>query len=587
MSSTTPTLGQDFADFVNTVIDEWKVPGLALSIVKDGEVLFSQGFGKRNVAENLEVTPHTLFAIGSASKAFTAMTLAILVDEGKLNWNTPVKQYLPSFKLYDPVATERMTPLDLLIHNSGLPDYTLAWYNAPISRKEAFDRLQYFEPTRDFRTTWQYQNLMYATAGYLVEALSGQSWEEFTQQRILTPLDMTSTTFSVHESQHTSNFALPYRKVKDEIQLVDFFDRFQAFGPAGSINSNVVDMTKWLLCLLNKGKYGETRIVSEAQFGQLVSPHIIAPAAPTLYARYPEIFDWTYGCGWFVTSYRGHRHVQHGGNIDGFSALVSFLPDDNIGMVALTNLDNFFAHEVIIFNISDRLLGLEAAPWQERFKQQVATLKKQIEMSKQENGADRVPDAPPSHALSAYAGEFEHPGFGTFAIVQDGEHLKGIYNDLEYTFTHHHYDVFMVAQERFDISLKGSFSTNLKGDIESFSIGLGVEPGTKPIVFLRAADKSMQEKSFLDQFTGDYEVMGLTLTVVLKGEKALSLTVPGQPLYELEPYKGTDFRLKGHNGFSIAFKRDEAGTVTEAVLTQPQGVFTAKRKASVVPDIGT
>ncbi len=135
---------------------------------------------------------------------------------------------------------------------------------------------------------------------------------------------------------------------------------------------------------------------------------------------------------------------------------------------------------------------------QERFKQQLATLKKLLEMSKKENGAGRVADAPPSHALSAYAGEFEHPGFGTFAIVQDGERLKGIYNDLEYTFTHHYYDVFMVAQEHFDVSLKGSFSTNLKGDIESFSIGLGLELGTKPIVFQRVANKSIREKSFPD-----------------------------------------------------------------------------------------
>ena len=573
----------DLEPFVESVMQATKVPGLALAVVKGDEVIFARGFGKRNIAENLDVTPHTLFAIGSSSKAFTALGLALLVDDGKLEWDTPVKRYIPSLKLYDPVATERLTPRDLLLHNSGLPRYEFLWYNnAHLSRKEVVERLQHLEPTHEFRTTWQYQNLMYATAGYLIEVISGQTWEEFTRQRILEPLGMSSTNFSVHESQQTTDFALPYKESKEQIELIDFYDRFQAIGPAGSINSHILDMAKWVRCLLNKGKNGdgEKRWISEAQFKQLVTPQIITPDLPTLFTKYEECFTWTYALGWFVSSYRGHTMIQHGGNIDGFSALVTFMPDDELGIVVLTNLDGNFATEILAFALCDRLFGLSDVPWLDRFQGKFAEMKEQAEKSKKEQAQERIPDAPPTHPLGAYTGEFEHPAYGTFTITQDGDALKGRYNDLEYTITHVHYDIFTAEEQtRFEVSCKCAFAMNLKGDIESFSMALGLEPGAKPLVFTRVADKSMQEKGFLQQFVGEYEVMGMTMTVALKGEHALSATVPGQPPYELEPYKGTAFHIKGQSEFSIEFRRDEAGQVVEAVLNQPQGVLTARKKA--------
>lgn len=572
----------DFEHFVPTVMQETKVPGLALAVILGDEVILARGFGKRDLADDLDVTPHTLFAIGSSSKAFTAMGLALLVDEGKLEWDTPVKHYIPSLKLYDHVATERLTPRDLLIHNSGLPRYETLWYNnAHLSRKEVVERLQYLEPTHEFRTTWQYQNLMYTTAGYLIEVISGQTWEEFTRQRILTPLGMSSTNFSVHESQQTADFALPYKETKEQVERVAFYNRFQAIGPAGSINSHLIDMTKWVRCLLNKGAYvdGEKRLLSETQFSQLVTPQIIAPDLPTLYTRYEELFSWTYALGWFVSSYRGHTMVQHGGNIDGFSALVTFLPDDQLGIVTLTNLDSNFATEIVTFSLCDRLFGLSDVPWLHRYQEKFAELKEQAEKSKQEQAEDRIPDAPLTHPLSDYVGEFEHPAYGTFTIVQDGDSLKGFQNDLEYTFTHMHYDVFVIEQKRFEITCKGSFAMNLKGDIEHFSLALGLEPGAKPMVFTRAADKSMREKGFLEQFVGDYGVMGMTMTIMFKGEQALSATVSGQPPSELEPYKGTTFRIKDQPESSIEFRRDGAGQVVEAVLNQPQVTLTARKKS--------
>ncbi|GHO51808.1 serine hydrolase domain-containing protein [Ktedonobacter robiniae] len=276
-ASVTDTALQGLPEVIEAIRDEWNVPGLATAVVKDGQVILSQGFGKRSIVGNLDATDQTLFAIGSSSKAFTAMAIAMLVDEGLVNWDTPIKHYLPTFKLYDPIATEQTTVIDLLAHRTGLPRYDLGWYNASLSRKDLFERLQYLEPNKKFREVWQYQNLMYMTAGYLIEALTGQTWEEFVQQRIFTPLGMTTSNFTPKDSQQTSDFALPYREVKEEVQQMEFYDRFQAVGPAGSINSSVQEMCKWLQCLLNKGKYGETSLVSEAQFAQLIAPHMVIP----------------------------------------------------------------------------------------------------------------------------------------------------------------------------------------------------------------------------------------------------------------------------------------------------------------------
>src|SRR5579885_1593422 len=183
-------------DFVRRMLEEWKVQGCAVAIIKDGEILLSQGFGLRNTAEGLEVTPETLFPIASCTKAFTATSVALLADEGKLDWDTPVRKYLPSFRLFDSFATERMTPRDLVTHRSGLPRHDLMWYHSTRSRQELFDRLQYLEPSKDFRSLWQYQNLMYMTAGYLAGEVAGQSWEDLVQKRLFDPLGMTSSNFS-------------------------------------------------------------------------------------------------------------------------------------------------------------------------------------------------------------------------------------------------------------------------------------------------------------------------------------------------------------------------------------------------------
>src|SRR4030043_709070 len=246
-----------YPEQVSSLQTDWKVPGLAVSIVKDGKIIFAEGFGYRDVEQKLKVTPHTVFAIGSCTKAFTATAMGMLVDEGKVGWDKPVRDYLPAFNLQDVVASERMTPRDLLCHRSGLPRHDAMWYGSALSREEIFSRLQYLEPSKDFRTVWQYQNLMFMTAGYLVGEMAGMRWEAFIQKRIFEPLEMKESNFSVNDSQKAPDFALPYQEKNAKVEPVPFRN-LDAIGPAGSINSNVLAMANWIRMNLNKGKFHDS-----------------------------------------------------------------------------------------------------------------------------------------------------------------------------------------------------------------------------------------------------------------------------------------------------------------------------------------
>jgi CubicO group peptidase (beta-lactamase class C family) len=264
-----------FDKFVNKQMDEWKVPGLAICILKDGKLIFSEGFGFRDIEKELPVTSNTLFAIGSCTKAFTATAMGILVDEGKLDWDTPVQTYLPQFRLDDTFASERMTPRDLVCHRSGLPRHDMVWYNSEASREELLNRLQYLKPSKDFRTTYQYQNLMFLTAGYMVGKITGTGWEKFIRTRLFDPLGMTDSNLSVELSKNSSDFAFPYIK-KNGASIKIPFRNIDTMGPAGSINSSVTDMANWLLLNLSKGKIGDQQIISENSLLEIHSPQMIS-----------------------------------------------------------------------------------------------------------------------------------------------------------------------------------------------------------------------------------------------------------------------------------------------------------------------
>ena len=241
--------GQSLAgydSFVNQALKDWEVPGIAIAIVKNGEVILAEGFGMRDVAGKLPVTRDTLFAIGSCTKAFTTFVMGTLVDEGKLDWDKPVRAFAPEILLQDRDARDLITPRDLVTHRSGLPRHDLVWYNATLSRQEIVRRLPYLEPSEPIRSKFQYNNIMFMTAGYLVDSLAGMPWEEAVRKRIFEPLEMKSANFSVKDSQKSADFAKPYDNRDDLVVLIPFRDITNT-GPAGSINSSVKDMARWLI----------------------------------------------------------------------------------------------------------------------------------------------------------------------------------------------------------------------------------------------------------------------------------------------------------------------------------------------------
>lgn len=561
-------------DLVATAMQEWKVPGVALAVVQDGKVIYAKGYGYRDVEKKLPVTAETLFAIGSITKSFTSLTFATLNDEGKVDWDKPVREVLPEFAMYDAVASERTTPRDLFSHRTGLPRHDLVWYSSDFSRADLLNRIRYLKPSKDFRSAFQYNNLTIMTMGFLEGKVTGLGWEGAVRTKVFAPLEMNQSNFSIADIEKSDNHALPYELKKEAVTLIPYHNIDQ-IGPAGSINSSADDMSHYLIFQLGDGTYQGKRLVSEANLREMHSPQTaVADAPPALSFR--EMGHGAYGLGWVVTSYRGHNLVWHNGGIDGFYALISLLPDDHMGVVVLTNMPGGQTPEVLAYNVYERLLGLDLTPWLDRFKEREARQKKELEENKKTKLSDKKSGTHPSHQLAEYAGECENPGYGSIKVSLKGEALEAVLNTMKpFPLQHYHYDIFEVPEDADSVAAgqRLQFHLNKQGDIETASAALDPALG-EDIVFRRVAKLSPEE---LPPLAGEYVLGELTATVSLSNG-TLRLSVPGQPQYELLPKRGLSFDVKGLPGFTVEFKKDASGKVTEAVFSQPNGVFTAKRK---------
>jgi CubicO group peptidase (beta-lactamase class C family) len=569
-------------EFVTQAMKDWKVPGLAIAVVQGDKTILLKGYGYRDPEKQLPVTPHTLFAIGSITKSFTVTALGMEMDEGKVDWDKPVRDFLPTFKMYTPALTEEMVVRDLITHRSGLPRHDLVWYSSDFPREDLLQRLQYLEPSKPLRTNFQYNNLMFMTAGYIAGLLNGTSWEDAVSQRVFKPVGMTGTNLSERDTQNSPDFAEPYRKGRDlkaELKHIPFDPQCPdrcAMGPAGEINSNVADMSKYLLFHMNQGMLEGKQLLSANNALQMQTPQMTIPGAPA----YKELGEGTYGMGFFISSYRGHKTVEHGGNIDGFSAELSFLPADKIGVIVLTNLDGNPLPNIVAFNVFDRLLGLDQVPWNQRFLESEKKGKESEQEAKNKGYVAQKQGTHPSHDLKDYAGDYSNPGYGIVTIAPDGDAFKLTLNKVTKPLKHYHYDTFQVPEDPLDPfeKMRVMFLTDINGDISSLSMPL--EASVKDIIFTRMPDKQLTERSFVEAFAGQYEIPGspVPLSVTLRGDHTLVVSVPGQPDYQLNPKRGTTFQLADFSGITIEFKRDATGKVTEAVLDQLGTVIILKKK---------
>jgi len=555
------------AALTDSLMQEKQVPGVAIGIIKNDKIIMNQGFGYRDYERQKPVDKNTLFAIGSSTKAFVAAGLAILADENTVEWDAPVKTYLPDFQMHDEFASNEMTPLDLLTHRSGLPRHDLIWYGSPFSRQELYSKIKDLPSTEAFRTKFQYQNLMYMTAGMLIGKMSESSWEEFTAEEIFRPLKMTQSNFSVNASQKTNNYALPYQIKNEEIVQMDFRN-IDNVGPAGSINSNTTDMLKWVKLQLNKGKYGSDQVISAKQFDIMHEPQMIVGKGPLANVN-PEFTPMMYGTGWFIRHYDGTKIVQHGGNIDGFSAYVYLLPEDDIGMVILTNKNGAQLPTALAMHATDWLLGKKEIDWTQRIYQ---AQEKQDEDLKEERPS--VKNTSPSHPISDYAGKYEHPAYGIVDVKQRSGKLQMNFNPFEEDLKHFHFDVFEANLSDLDQKIKLQFNMDQNGNIVSLS--MTVEPMLGPSLFKKMPPKQIDDREFVTRVVGSY-TLGEQEIKIRKEHSELKLSVPGQPEYTLEAFQKDEFNLKGMPGYSVKFNfNDSRRKVKELVFYQPNGTFRAK-----------
>ena len=430
---------------------EWKVPGLAVAIVKDGEVIHARGYGEREIGSRDQVDADTLFAIASNTKAFTAAALAVLVDEGKLHWDDRVVDHLPYFQLYDPYVTSEMRVRDLLCHRSGLGTYSgdLIWWGTSYSAEEVVRRARFLPPAGPFRAHYGYSNIMFIAAGEIVEKRSGLPYGEFLETRFFGPLEMRRTVTSVSMLPATDNVATPHGEVKGEIVAFPWqaWDNSVA---AGGLLSSVADMSRWIELQLRRGELDNgSRLFSPAASSTMWSAHTPIQISERSKRRYPSTHFRAYGLGWVLMDFHGRRVIGHGGGYDGMISRVAMVPEENLGIVVLSNSMTGLP-TALTYRILDAFLGDELRDWSATALVAQNQRRKRNKVRVDRAELERVEGTRPSLGLERYAGLYGSEMYGQVVVTNDdGLQLRFLPNpDLAGTLRHLHYDTFVIEWNR-------------------------------------------------------------------------------------------------------------------------------------------
>ena len=488
-----------FDRFVEQRRRDWDVPGCSVGIVKGDRVIWSGSFGYRDLARKLPVDEDTRFEIASCAKAITAAAAGVLVDQGKLAWDTPVRDYIRSFRMCDPVATRRATVRDLLAHRTGLPHHSGA--DPARKRRDLLKRLPYLQPCDEFRAGFHYSNKSYILAGLVIEAVTGKSWEEFARNSLLVPIGMKRAKFaaefrnSANELSLTNELAQGY--VKTGNGLKPWFsgwakdltpaDVCLSVGPNGPVALSIQDMCQWVKFQLAGHRDPKRMVLRPRTFRELHTPQVVAPG---WWCDGKDRLDASYALGWFVQSYRGHRCVFHGGTGGGFQAFVALLPNESIGVAVLTNMETSPVREILAFNVIDRLLGLQPLPWNQRAKRQAAKTKAQQAIAPRASQRGKVYAS--RTPLSSYTGDYSHPGYGELTVFVESGRLRMKHKGWPFDRVHYRLEpkgnhVFKMGRPAHNVelpkTLKATFKMRKNGECESLSVPF--EPSVEDIVFKR------------------------------------------------------------------------------------------------------
>jgi CubicO group peptidase (beta-lactamase class C family) len=453
---------------INSSMKEWKVPGAAVAIVRDQSVVYMKGFGVRELGKNEPVTPDTLFDIGSCTKAFTSAAIAMLVEDGKMQWDGKVNTYIPFFHLHDPFADENVTMRDLLTHRTGVPSTDLLWYVFPeASREQLIRRLADAHPNAGFRTKFQYQNMMYVAAGHAVGQVTHSTWDDFVRTRIFQPLGMNGSDTSSIDAEKSPDHASPHEQDPDGSVKVIPWHNIDNAGPAGSINSSARDMAKWITLQLNSGMYDGKQLISKKNVREMQTPQmVIEPGGEIPTVFFPDSTQLSYGLGWFVQQYRGHQLILHAGDIDGFSTMVVLIPEIHTGYFVVINLGSSY-RQVLSYEIADRLLGLPDAGWDAHFKKLEADLKAEGKSHEADWESKRTPGTHPSRDLSAYVGTYQNAEYGDAEIVMENQKLALHFHSIKTDLDHFQYDTFVV---KFGRKTRLTFCLDNDGNVAAFTV---------------------------------------------------------------------------------------------------------------------
>src|SRR5271167_3021916 len=564
-----------FDAYMAKTLKDWNAPGVGVGIVVNDKLVFAKGYGFRDYEKKLPFTPATMSPIASNTKLFTAVAAGMLVEEGKLSWDKPVRESVPAIRFYNDQLNDSVTLRDMLSHRTGITRHDTIWYKSDFTRKELFEKLVYLEPQEPLRETFLYNNLMFAAAGYLIELQSGKTWEQFVKERILEPLQMNSTSYTIADMLNRPEFGVGFTERRDSFELyrIPYYEDIAGVAPCGAIVSSIENMSHWLIALMNQGKYQGKQVLPPEVLKATLQPAIALPNTGLETRGWSEMLNSAYGMGRETASYRGHLLTLHGGDLPGFHTQVSFMPQDHIGVIVFV-IGNHSQplYNIVSYNVYERLLGMDQTPWSERQLEIRLKNKKAGTEARTKANEGRVPDTKPSHALADYAGAYENPAYGVMTIGMKDNQLQFDFHKIRLPMSRFHYDRFDTPDDEEEGKWSVNFRTNPQGDIDQAVVSLDEAEA----VFVRKPDTI--DPKLMAQMAGEYTTpSGGKIEVALSPSGSLFLVSPGQPVIPLTHVKGLTFRIPRFSDVILEFVVKD-GQVKGLKQKDPSGEFTFPKK---------
>ena len=566
---------EGFDAYMARTLKDWNAPGVGVGIVVNDKLVFAKGYGFRDYEKKLPFTPTTMSPIASNTKLFTAVGAGMLVEEGKLSWDKPVRESVPGIRFYNDQLNNTVTLRDMLAHRTGITRHDTIWYKSGFTRKQLFEKLVYLEPQEPMRQTFLYNNLMFAAVGYLIELQSGKTWEQFVKEKIFDPLQMNSTSYSIADMLKRPEFGVGFTERRDSFELyrIPYYEDISGVAPCGAIVSNIEDMSHWLIALMNQGKYDGKQVLPAEVLKATLQPAIALPNTALETRGWSEVLNAAYGMGRQTASYRGHLITMHGGDLPGFHTQVSFMPQDHIGVIVF-EIGNHSQplYNIVSYNVYERLLGMSQTPWSDRQLEIRLKNKKAGTEARTKANEGRIPDTRPSHALADYAGVYENPAYGVMNIALKDNQLHFDFHKMRFSMTQFHYDRFDTPDDEQDGKWSVNFRTNPQGDIDQAVMSLDEAEA----VFVRKPDTI--DAKLMSQFAGTYETpSGVKIQVARAPDGSLSLVLPGQPIVPLTQVKGLAFRTPRFSDVTLEFVVQD-GQVKGLKRKDPSGELTFPKK---------